>query len=102
MGEGFAVSDQIFVTFGELQATQEHVQSTVSSVNTALSDLKSYLQPMVSTWTGSAADNYNALQAKWDQSANDLNQVLAAIGRALGQANEGFQTTESSNAARFA
>jgi 6 kDa early secretory antigenic target len=102
MGDGFAVSDNIKVTFAELQATQEHTQSTVNAINTSLQDLKQYLAPMVSTWTGAAAESYNAKQAQWDQAANDLNQVLAAIGRALGQANEGFQTTESQNASRFA
>src|SRR4051812_29570417 len=101
MKEGFAVSDEIKVTFGQLQATQEHTQQTVSSMNTQLQDLKSYLAPMVSTWQGSAAENYNAKQAQWDQAANDLNEVLAAIGRALGSVNEGYQQTESQNASRF-
>ena len=95
------MSDQIKVTFAQLQATQEQVQGTVTSVNGLLGDLKSYLAPMVSTWTGAAAENYNARQAQWDQAANDLNEVLAAIGRALGSANEGFQSTESQNASRF-
>lgn len=96
------MSDQIKVTFGQLQATQEQVQGTVASVNGLLGDLKSYLAPMVATWTGQAAENYNAKQAQWDQASNDLNEVLAAIGRALGSANEGFQTTENQNASRFA
>ena len=74
----------------------------VGSVNGSLADLKSYLQPMVSTWSGTASEAYNAKQAQWDQAANDLNEVLSAIGRALGAANEGFQQTEHSNASRFA
>jgi WXG100 family type VII secretion target len=101
MKEGFAVSDQIKVTFAQVQATQEHTQSTVASMNNSLQDLKAYLAPMVATWEGQAAENYNAKQAQWDQAAADLNEVLAAIGRALGSANEGFQTTESQNASRF-
>ena len=101
MGEGFAVSDQIKVTFGQLQATQEHTQQTVASMNSQLQDLKSYLAPLVSTWEGQAAENYNAKQRQWDTAANDLNEVLAAIGRALGSVNEGYQSTESQNASRF-
>lgn len=95
------MSEQITVTFAEIQATEEKVQSTVSSVNTQLSDLKAFLAPMVSTWTGAASESYQALQNQWDSAANDLNLVLAAIGRAVGEANAGFQSTESSNAARF-
>lgn len=96
------MSDQIKVTFGELQATQEKTQATVTSINGQLDDLKSYLAPLVSTWTGAAAESYNAKQKQWDSAAADLNNVLAAIGRALGSANEGYQATESANASRFA
>jgi early secretory antigenic target protein ESAT-6 len=96
------VSDQIKVTFAQIQATQERAQSTVASINSSLQDLKSYLAPMVSTWEGQAAQNYHAKQTQWDRAAYDLNQVLSAIGRALGSANEGFQNTESMNARRFA
>lgn len=95
------MSDQIKVTFAELQATQEKTQSTVTAVNGQLDDLKNYLRPLVSTWTGAAAEAYNAKQQQWDSAATDLNSVLAAIGKALGAANEGYQATESSNAARF-
>ena len=95
------MSDQIKVTFAQVQATQEHARSTVASMNNSLQDLKSYLAPMVSTWDGQAAQNYQAKQARWDQAAYGLNEVLAAIGRALGTANDGFQRTESQNASRF-
>ena len=95
------MSDQVKVTFAQVQATQERAQSTVASINNSLQDLKSYLAPMVSTWEGQAAQNYRARQAQWDHAAHDLNQVLGAIGRSLGSANEGFPSTESQNARRF-
>ena len=95
------MSSPIKVTFSQLAATQDQVRNTVSNINTQLADLKNYLAPLVSTWSGSAAENYNAAQAQWDRAANDLNAVLNAIGSALGQANEGYQATEKSNASRW-
>jgi WXG100 family type VII secretion target len=95
------MSSPIKVTFSQLAATQDQVRNTVSNINTQLADLKNYLAPMVSTWSGSAAENYNAAQAQWDRAAADLNAVLHAIGNALGQANEGYQATEKSNASRW-
>jgi 6 kDa early secretory antigenic target len=95
------MTDQIAVTFAELQATQEQTQATVAGIAGSLADLKAYLAPMVATWQGAAASDYRVVQARWDRAAADLNDVLAAIGRALGAANEGFQATESQNAARF-
>ena len=95
------MSSPITVSFAQLHATQEQVQSSVTKINQQLGDLKSYLRPMVSTWTGQAAENYNHAQAQWDRAAEDLNNVLHAIGNALGDANEGYQTTEKGNASRW-
>jgi 6 kDa early secretory antigenic target len=95
------MSAPIKVTFGQLAATQDQVRATVGNVNGQLADLKSYLSPLVQTWTGSAAENYNAAQRQWDQSAADLNAVLSAIGGALGTANDGYQVTEGQNASRW-
>ena len=40
-------------------------------------------------------------RAKWDRSANDLNQVLNQIGVALGTSNENYQAGEAANRARW-
>ncbi|WP_116116351.1 WXG100 family type VII secretion target [Austwickia chelonae] len=92
---------EIGVNFGGLAGTHQRVTATVNQMNAQLSDLKSMLAPMVSTWTGEAATNYNEKQRQWDQAAADLNAVLAAIGNAVAQANEGYQSTERANIGRF-
>lgn len=92
----------ISANFGQLDGTQQQIMSNAASMNQQLSDLKSYLQPMVSTWDGSASESYQQLQRKWDQAAAELNQILHQIGTATGNANDGFQAAERSNAQRFA
>jgi WXG100 family type VII secretion target len=62
-----------------------------------LSDLKAYLAPLVASWSGGAAGDFQALQAKWDNSANDLNQVLRQMSQALRAAAEQYQATEKTN-----
>lgn len=96
------MSGEVRVTFGELSAAQSSISSTVNAVNNQLDDLKSFLAPMVSTWEGTAAETYNALQRQWDTAAADLNQVLAQIATAVGTANEQYQAAESANTSRFA
>jgi 6 kDa early secretory antigenic target len=96
------MSGHMKVTFGELSAAQGNITSTVNGVNSQLDDLKSFLAPMVSTWEGSAAETYNALQRQWDTAAADLNQVLAQIATAVGTANDAYQQAESTNTNRFA
>jgi len=89
---------EILVTFSSIQQAQADCANTASNLNGQLSDLKSYLAPMVSTWSGAAAENYNAKQRQWDQAAQDLNEILQQISKALGSAGDDFQAAESSNA----
>lgn len=92
---------EIFVTFEALSQAQADVSSTSSSINAQLEDLKQFLAPLVASWTGQAASEYQAKQNQWNQAANDLNLVLAQIGQALGAANETYQQTEAKNAASW-
>ncbi|NHC44035.1 WXG100 family type VII secretion target [Motilibacter aurantiacus] len=93
---------EILVTFSAISQGQADVASTASNLNGQLADLKSYLAPMVSTWTGAAAENYNAKQRQWDEAAAELNSILEQIGRALGAAGDDFQAAENSNASIWA
>jgi early secretory antigenic target protein ESAT-6 len=92
---------QIKVTFGGLEAAAGNISTQANKVQGSLDDLKQYLQPLVAGWTGNAAEMYNAHQAKWDQAAADLQQVLAAIGSAVMRAAEDYRDGERHNAARW-
>jgi early secretory antigenic target protein ESAT-6 len=96
------MSQPIKVTFGEIAGAQQNVAGTAQKMNAQLEDLQRTLQPLVATWQGEAATDYQAKKKQWDTAAADLNQVLAQIGTALGQANEGYQQTERVNASRWA
>lgn len=92
---------EILVTFGEIGNAQQSVVSTAQQMNQQLEDLKRFLRPMVASWSGAAAEQYQAQQRRWDTAAADLNQVLSQIGVALGHANEQYQRVEQANAARW-
>lgn len=91
----------IKVTFGELANAQQSVAATSQRITAQLEDLKRFLAPMVATWTGAAAEEYQVRQRQWDTSAADLTAVLARIGVAVGQANDGYQQVEAANARRW-
>jgi 6 kDa early secretory antigenic target len=93
---------EIKVTFGEMAAAQQNVASTAQRMNSELADLKRSLAPMVATWTGQAAEDYQVKQRQWDTSAAYLTPVLTQIGVALAPANDGYQQVEQSNASRWA
>jgi WXG100 family type VII secretion target len=95
------MSSAIKVTFGELAGAQQNVARTSQQMTAQLEDLKRFLAPMVATWSGAAADDYNVKQRQWDTAAADLTAVLARIGVAVGHANDGYQQVEAANARRW-
>ena len=87
--------------FGLIEGARADIQTTHNNYTGKLEDLKSYLAPLVASWEGDAATAYQAAQHKWDVAATDLNQVLAAIGTAVGAGNEGMQQAERSAASSW-
>jgi len=86
---------EIKVTFGALGAAQTDIAATAGRLQTQLEDLKKFLAPMVSTWTGEASVAYQVKQRQWDTAAQDLQLVLAEAGRAVGLAHDGYLASEN-------
>jgi early secretory antigenic target protein ESAT-6 len=95
------MADQIEIDFKRLAGTQQELAATVNKMNTTLTDLQEYIKPLTATWTGEASTQYQALQAKWDTSAADLNAVLGRITTALADAIAQMKAAEAKVAATF-
>ena len=91
--------DRMVVTFAAINEAAVDADSIATQITQQLEDLRSYLAPLTASWSGEAAGDFQALQAKWDASAGDLNQVLLQISQALRAAGEQYQATENSNSA---
>ena len=87
----------ISVTFAAINEAAMDADSVASQIAQQLSDLKAFLAPMVASWSGEASTDFQALQAKWDGSAADLNQVLRQMAQALRTAGDNYQATERTN-----
>ncbi|MFC4942758.1 WXG100 family type VII secretion target [Pseudonocardia sp. GCM10023141] len=92
---------EIKVTFAALESAQQSVTGTSGRISGQLEDLKRYIAPMVASWEGAAATDYQAKQRQWDAASADLNRVLAKIGVALGLAKDAYVQVENANAARW-
>ncbi len=87
----------IQVTFGVVNEAAMDTDAIASQIAQQLGDLKTYLAPLVASWSGEASGDFQALQAKWDAGANDLNQVLRQISQSLRAAGEQYQAAEKAN-----
>jgi WXG100 family type VII secretion target len=88
---------RILVTFSAVSAAAADCGTVASQMNQQLDDLKTYLNPLVGTWTGNAAEAYRALEAQWQRSASDLTAVLLQIQKALDTAYQNYTATEAAN-----
>jgi WXG100 family type VII secretion target len=96
-----SVDGHILVTFAAVNEGAADADTIAGQIEQQLSDLKAYVAPLVSSWEGQAAGNYQALQQKWDTSATDLNQVLRQIAQALRTAAHNYQGAENANSSIF-
>ncbi|MDQ3575145.1 MAG: WXG100 family type VII secretion target [Actinomycetota bacterium] len=92
----------MLVTFGAVENAAADTDTVATHIDRQLGDLKAYLGPLAGSWTGQASGDYQALQARWDNSAADLNQVLRHIAGALRTAHGNYAQAENANATIWA
>ncbi len=90
---------RMLVTFGAVENAAADADTVAGHIDRQLDDLKTYLSPLVASWTGQASTDYQALQSKWDASAAELNAVLREIANALRTAHANYTRAETANAA---
>ncbi|PSL54745.1 early secretory antigenic target protein ESAT-6 [Saccharothrix carnea] len=95
------MNDMIKVDFAALGTAAGDIASQASQVQQALDDLKSRIDPVIAQWEGASSGAYAEAQAKWNQSAGDLQQVLASVGAAVASANDAYNAAEQKNSARW-
>jgi WXG100 family type VII secretion target len=89
---------QVVVSAQALNEGGADTDAIAGQIDQQLNDLKGYLAPLVASWSGEASTDYQALQQKWNTSAEDLNAVLRQIAGALRSAAENYTSGESANA----
>jgi early secretory antigenic target protein ESAT-6 len=92
---------QVIVNAQVLDEGATDTDSVAGQIEQQLGDLKGYLAPLVASWTGEASSDYQALQQKWNTSADDLNAVLRQIAAALRTASQNYVSGEQSNASMW-
>jgi len=91
----------IAVNFEALANAEQQLTQCANQINSQLDDLRQMLQPLVSTWSGEAMENYQVQQNAWNQAQQDALQVLQGIGRVVGAAHDAYVSTEKSNASAW-
>ena len=84
-----------------MRVAARHVQDVNAQIQSQLSNLLSRLDPLMSSWQGSAATSFQVLKDRWHQDATQLNSALRAIGEGLTRAQTAYETTEDTSKQSF-
>ncbi|MGB3353905.1 MAG: WXG100 family type VII secretion target [Mycobacterium sp.] len=85
--------------FGEIEYTvRQEIHSTSGRLNAALDDLRAQIAPLQATWTREASEAYRFEQARWEQAAAALNDILFSLGNAVRDGADEVAATDRSAA----
>jgi WXG100 family type VII secretion target len=92
--------DQVLsYNFDEIEFTvRQEIHRTSARFNAALDDLRARVAPLQQIWTREAAEAYRAEQARWDQAAAALNDILFSLGNAVRDGADDVAATDRSAA----
>ncbi len=79
----------------------QQVQQVSEEINSELRSLMANLEPVASSWKGSAASAFHQLMARWQEDATKLTQALQSISEMLDSTTKSYSQAEESNASQI-
>ena len=81
--------------FDEIEYTvRQEIHTTSARLNAALDDLRAQVAPLQEIWTRQAAEAYRIEQARWEQAAAALNDILVRLGNAVRDGADDMTATD--------
>jgi WXG100 family type VII secretion target len=77
------------------------VRTSISRIQSEVAGLHSQLTNLQGSWSGQAATAFSGVVADWKVTQQRVEESLAAINQALGQAGQQYADIESANARLF-
>ena len=93
--------DLLVVNVAALQKASADIQGALNTIHNQLAQLERDAAPLVAGWSGEAREAYDVRQAKWQQAASDLSNILRDIKQAIDESAADYQRTEHRNTGLF-
>jgi WXG100 family type VII secretion target len=88
--------------FDEIEyAVRQDIHATSARLNAALDELRVQIAPLQQVWTREAAEAYGIEQARWEQAATALNEILFKLGNAVRDGSDEVAATDRSAASAW-
>jgi len=83
--------------FGSLTSGEANFSLAARALRDELTDLEGKLKTSLGQWEGDAQSFYWQAKAKWDQAAQDMQNIVQQLGVAIGDAHANYQSAEKAN-----
>lgn len=96
-----ADTGQQFWHFAGIAASADGIRKVGTGVTAEQSQIKGNLTTLASIWGGSSSEAYQALQMRWDNKSQTVNEALNNLANAIDQAQADMGHTELKVQNRF-
>jgi 6 kDa early secretory antigenic target len=93
--------DLLVVNVAALQKASADIQAALNTIHNQIAQLERDAAPLVAGWSGKAREAYDVRQARWQQAAGDLSNILRDIKQAIDESAADYQRTEHRNTGLF-
>jgi early secretory antigenic target protein ESAT-6 len=95
------MSEQVW-NFAGIEGGAGEVNGAVSTTQGLLDEGKASLGALAAVWGGSGSEAYQAVQARWDNTSNELNSALQNLAHTISEAGSTMAQTEAGVTGMFA
>ena len=95
------MSEQLW-NFAGIEGGSSEIQGSVATTAGLLDEGKGSLAALGAIWGGSGSEAYQAVQARWDSTSNELNQALQNLAQTISEAGSTMSQTEAGVTGMFA
>lgn len=95
------MTEQVW-NFAGIEGGASEIQGAVGTTAGLLDEGKGSLAALASAWGGSGSEAYQAVQTRWDNTSNELNQALQNLAQTISEAGQTMAQTEAGVSGMFA
>ncbi len=95
------MTEQVW-NFAGIEGGAGEIQGAVGTTAGLLDEGKGSLAALAAAWGGSGSEAYQAVQTRWDSTANELNTALQNLAQTISEAGQTMSQTEAGVTGMFA
>jgi WXG100 family type VII secretion target len=97
-----ASDDSIYVNYGQVTNVEEVLQDGTKQIEALLDNLNQQIQPLRATWAGVSDEEYNQVQARWNNDVGQMSSILVRYAGTLSNMQYNYSNTDSNLAFQWA